>query len=81
MNNRSLPTTRVIRTRLVSLGTLANVFVFVLMIVILEEGGQYLFDMSVEFKAPLDFTSSVLVDCTLESTTILVIIFWNFTIF
>ena len=51
------------------------------MIVILEEGGQYLFDMSVEFKAPLDFTSSVLVDCPLESTTILVIIFWNFTIF
>ena len=47
--NLSLPKTRVICIKLVSLDTLANIFVLVLFSVIAGVGGQFLFNMYVEF--------------------------------
>ena len=48
--NLSLPKTRVASIGPVSLGTLANVFVLVLLTVISDAGDQYLFNMHVEFS-------------------------------
>ena len=42
--------TRVTKTGLVSLGKLANVSVYGLMVVIPDMGGQYLFTIHVEFN-------------------------------
>ena len=50
MNYWSLPTRLVIMIRLNSLGIVANVFAYVLLIVIPDSGGQHLFNMRVEFK-------------------------------
>lgn len=47
--NLSLPKTRVTSIGPVSLDTLANVFALVLFTVVLGAGGQYLFNMHVEF--------------------------------
>ena len=50
MNNLSLPATHVKKIGLVSLGTLSNASVFVLLVVIAGTGGQYLFNVGMEFK-------------------------------
>ena len=54
MNYLLLPTTGVTKIGLVSLGTLTNVSVYVLMVAILDVGGQYLFNMQLEFKTHLE---------------------------
>ena len=53
MNYLLLPTIRMTKIGLDSLGTLKNVSEYVLKVVILDVGGQYIFNMLVGFKTHL----------------------------
>ena len=54
MNYRSLSTNQVNRIGLVFFNTLANIFVYVLLIFISDADGQYLFTMRMEFRTRLE---------------------------